>query len=328
MDNEIEYMWFSFDDETSKVTLAYRVTGVVQALELVARGQTLAGKCSIVEATGPAPTRPAAPTHTHAPKEAPEARVAPAKGVAEEVRSPMLLPTVVHRSALVPKVVAEPEKSVAVAAAVAPADTSVDDALQRRLLDMEAAAAVIREEAAAKKLAAQQRMATARAAKKPKDVSDGEMLPFAPAAPPAAPRAVPRTETLATEAGPVTMTYGADHVIAMTANGLTAVKRATADEALRVLLEKLSVDVGLPPEPIREVAVAVKATEELPFALVGAPSFRQVMSWMLENGYTTQAAISERCEEIRTQVPAIDRLSGDLRERVGRALEVMALSTK
>lgn len=47
------------------------------------------------------------------------------------------------------------------------------------------------------------------------------------------------------------------------------------------------------------------------------------MVWMLANGVTTAPAIVAKCGELREHVPAIARLSGDLTDRVGRALEVL-----
>lgn len=59
--------------------------------------------------------------------------------------------------------------------------------------------------------------------------------------------------------------------------------------------------------------------------LMAAQSFRQVLEWMLRNGYSLadQAAITAKCVEWRAIVPALARINGDIAERAGRAMAVL-----
>jgi hypothetical protein len=79
------------------------------------------------------------------------------------------------------------------------------------------------------------------------------------------------------------------------------------------------------PEPAAEAPEQAPQVE-VPAALVSATSFRQVMTWMVEQELTGAADIVAKCEELRPHVPAIGRLRGDLTERVARALSVLALN--
>jgi hypothetical protein len=72
--------------------------------------------------------------------------------------------------------------------------------------------------------------------------------------------------------------------------------------------------------------IGKKGKVTIPVELVSASSFRQVMDWMVKNGFTKGDAIVKKCEELRAHVPAVSRLSGELSERVERALSVIALS--
>jgi len=109
-----------------------------------------------------------------------------------------------------------------------------------------------------------------------------------------------------------------------------------ASEPVATKSAKQVVETSIPPKDViqEEVAAERKAavsavqqdgSVEAPAELVGATSFRQVMNWMLANGIKTQAEIVAACEKYRSAVPAIARLSGDLSDRVGRALEVLRM---
>jgi hypothetical protein len=76
------------------------------------------------------------------------------------------------------------------------------------------------------------------------------------------------------------------------------------------------------PAPAAGAAVALPPADLDP-VLLAATNFRQVMFWMIENKFTTKETIAAQCEAVRAFVPAIQRLSGDLTDRIGRALEVM-----
>lgn len=79
-------------------------------------------------------------------------------------------------------------------------------------------------------------------------------------------------------------------------------------------------------EEVHEARAAAAATGgAVPPDLLNATSFRQVMTWMLDNGFKDEISIVAKCDEFRTSVPAIARLSGDLKDRVARALEVLKM---
>ena len=67
--------------------------------------------------------------------------------------------------------------------------------------------------------------------------------------------------------------------------------------------------------------------EAVPKELAGASSFRQVMAWMVKNVGDDKDLIVAKVEELRSEVPAIGRLSGNIDERVERALSVLALNS-
>jgi len=84
-------------------------------------------------------------------------------------------------------------------------------------------------------------------------------------------------------------------------------------------------EVAAPPAAPPAAAPAPASLADVPDVLVNATSFRQVMTWMLDRGLKTQEDIVRECEKWRGVVPAISRLSGDLNDRVGRALEVLRM---
>lgn len=66
--------------------------------------------------------------------------------------------------------------------------------------------------------------------------------------------------------------------------------------------------------------------QQVPAAVKGAASFKVVMEWVVGNKELANASIEEivaLLESWKGQVPALDRQTGDLKERVGRALEVL-----
>lgn len=67
---------------------------------------------------------------------------------------------------------------------------------------------------------------------------------------------------------------------------------------------------------------------ELPKELLAATSFRQVISWMLENGHKDKKEILALCEAWRDKVPAIAKLAGDLGDRIARGLELMSVEKR
>lgn len=83
------------------------------------------------------------------------------------------------------------------------------------------------------------------------------------------------------------------------------------------------------PEPeakteVLETTAVLEKVDGPPAVLVTATSFKTVMMWMLgEGGFTKVEDIVRRCELWRDNVPAIQRLGGDLNERVARAFEVL-----
>ena len=63
----------------------------------------------------------------------------------------------------------------------------------------------------------------------------------------------------------------------------------------------------------------------VPAEMLTYTSFRQVMNWMLANGYTNTEAIALKCEELKPHIPAIGKLAGDITDRISRALEVLQM---
>lgn len=72
-----------------------------------------------------------------------------------------------------------------------------------------------------------------------------------------------------------------------------------------------------------QVAHVPELVDTVPAALTGATSFKAVMEWMLANGHVETADATALCEKWRDQIPVVKRLGGDLKERVGRAFEVL-----
>jgi hypothetical protein len=64
---------------------------------------------------------------------------------------------------------------------------------------------------------------------------------------------------------------------------------------------------------------------DVPAALATATSLRQVMEWMIANGFDTTDKAVAKCEELRPHIPALGRIAGDLRERVSRAIAVLTM---
>lgn len=129
------------------------------------------------------------------------------------------------------------------------------------------------------------------------------------------------------ELGPIVLVHGDGTVSATSGDGLVSVTSPTADAAVIALRE--AVDAGdmaklMAPEPKAPAPKKVTKHPAPDAELKSAPAFRGVMTWMLAHGYTTREAIVERCNAYRDEVPAIQRCTGDLGERVARALEVMS----
>lgn len=78
--------------------------------------------------------------------------------------------------------------------------------------------------------------------------------------------------------------------------------------------EKSEVVDALPPEA---------SADKVPRELASAASFKKVMEWLLANGHTEVDDCAAFCEKWRKEIPAVTRLSGDLKERIGRALQVL-----
>lgn len=116
-----------------------------------------------------------------------------------------------------------------------------------------------------------------------------------------------------------------------THDALTAAARpAPAEEPTVAPVAAEPVKAAEPaPTPAATPAPAAQAAAPTaPPSLLACTSFRQVMTVMIELGHKTPEAITAQCELYRDQVPAIARLSGNLTERVGRALEVLGLEAK
>lgn len=148
-----------------------------------------------------------------------------------------------------------------------------------------------------------------------------------------------------TEIGAVTITPQSGGAMTATFNG-KSVTGATEDEALGLIIEaqaqaKKPVERTTTPargaarQPAKPAAAAPEpeaapaedddfgppADETpVPTGLANAQSFRQVMDWMLANGLKTKDKILGACNQYKGSVPAIGRLSGDLGERIDRAL--------
>lgn len=60
----------------------------------------------------------------------------------------------------------------------------------------------------------------------------------------------------------------------------------------------------------------------LPTELIQAKRMRDIVVFLQERGHHTEAAIAERCEKIKDQVPVLSRIP-DIADRVKRTLEVM-----
>lgn len=70
-------------------------------------------------------------------------------------------------------------------------------------------------------------------------------------------------------------------------------------------------------------AAAPPTGDGAPAPVVNAASFKDVMQWMLANDHDQVDDVAQLCERWRESSPAIKRLGGDLKERIGRALEVL-----
>ena len=109
----------------------------------------------------------------------------------------------------------------------------------------------------------------------------------------------------------------------------TAVKPAKAAEADKASTaapkepEKPAADAPAEESQVVDDFPAEGQADKAPRELASAASFKKVMEWMLANGHNTVDAIVALCEQWRKEIPAVSRLSGDLKERVGRALEVL-----
>lgn len=118
-------------------------------------------------------------------------------------------------------------------------------------------------------------------------------------------------------------------VPAETHDALTAAARpAPAEPATPAAAEPVKAAEPAPTPAATPAPAAQAAAPTAPPSLLACTSFRQVMTVMIELGHKTPEAITTECEKYRDQVPAIARLSGNLTERVGRALEVLGLEAK
>lgn len=150
---------------------------------------------------------------------------------------------------------------------------------------------------------------------------------------------MPPATIVETERGKVTIAKRGDKYVAEDVSGLVSAEGPDEDSALGALLELLDEPKDeqkvTPAKPVipdafktgvaKVQAAKAASASSAPADLVAATSFRQVMTWMLGQGIKTKEEITAKCEELREQVPAIARLSGDLAERVGRALEVIQM---
>jgi hypothetical protein len=81
-------------------------------------------------------------------------------------------------------------------------------------------------------------------------------------------------------------------------------------------------------EAIAKITGEVEDTEnptealDLPAELTGAVKLRQILSYLLDNGFKTEQQIVEECTRIRYDVPVLNRI-GNLQERITRTLSVM-----
>lgn len=157
----------------------------------------------------------------------------------------------------------------------------------------------------------------------------------APEAAPAVSPALAEPVVLGSEIGDIELTQTSLTVWAARplAHPSATASGPTADEALakaighvlRMAAASQPPVVEAPAAPLRLVAQPSEANGSQPVApeLLAAGSFRAVIGWMLANGYTTVEAIAAKCAEVRDEVPAVARLTGDLTERVQRAFEVL-----
>jgi len=157
----------------------------------------------------------------------------------------------------------------------------------------------------------------------------------APEAAPVAPPALAEPVVLGSEIGDIELTQTSPTVWAARplAHPSATASGPTADEALakaidhvqRMAVASQPPVVEAPAAQLRLVAQPSAGNGSQPVApeLLAAGSFRAVIGWMLANGYTTVEAIAAKCAEVRDEVPAVARLTGDLTERVQRAFEVL-----
>jgi hypothetical protein len=75
--------------------------------------------------------------------------------------------------------------------------------------------------------------------------------------------------------------------------------------------------------PAQGAKVGEQPVISAPPALATATSFRQVMQWVIDQGLRDPAAIEQKLGELHASVPVLQRLGGDLKERIARALTVM-----
>lgn len=76
-------------------------------------------------------------------------------------------------------------------------------------------------------------------------------------------------------------------------------------------------------EPAPAAEPASRTVVDVPPVLLAATGFRQVLTWMLDNGVTDAGEIERRLEAMRAQIPALQRLSGSFADRIVRGLVVL-----
>lgn len=86
------------------------------------------------------------------------------------------------------------------------------------------------------------------------------------------------------------------------------------------VLDSESEESEEPDEPSKDSSVKDLSLDIPDQLLQESTTFRQVMEWLISLGYKTSETIVPQIESLKPHIPAIQRLAGNLDQRVGRAL--------
>lgn len=144
-------------------------------------------------------------------------------------------------------------------------------------------------------------------------------LPPAPPAPPVVERVVPPRDPGATLV---------ESVVAERQQAAEPPKPRAKKEAPKEPAKPEPAKAAEPPKQLDLPAPAGPPAADAPADLVASGSFRNVMTWMLANGFKEADQIAAKCLELRAAVPALSRLPADtLKDRVERALLVLKMES-